>query len=433
MRAPDVFDVTPPDGAGVESCWNSFGSPLADTVVVASGGWRSSPPQATSAPLLANATDNCERCANLATREDLLPPRRLPERTSARDSAELSNPDRPGRIVLAADSDLRQGTGHHPFPIGRGSPAAEAARQCRPPVQRVLVQRLLPALFALATLLPPAVAAAGPWVPDPGHGFLQLGTTWFRSADPARGASTTGFDYSKTTLSAYGEIGIPGGLLFTLEVPWAAARNDARDGGEVYRNRSFGDLRIALDKELTTRLPLTFGVEVKIPAYTDPSEADAANGVSSEEFPLIPSAYFPAVGDNAIDVLPRVQIGHSFHPLPMWIQGAVGYRIRTCQRHDFGLDRCRDLRDGLSLNGSFGAYLYRRFLFAELYGAGEIPLQPTSDRTIPTQRYVYLQGKLSGSTGGDQPLTVTAGVGGIPRAQNAQRGLDLTLAVSWRF
>ncbi len=85
-------------------------------------------------------------------------------------------------------------------------------------------------MMALALLLIPAPALGGPWVPEPGHGFLQLGTTWFRSTDPARGASTTGFDYSKTTLSAYGEVGLPGRLLVTLEVPWAIARNRARGG-----------------------------------------------------------------------------------------------------------------------------------------------------------------------------------------------------------
>jgi hypothetical protein len=285
----------------------------------------------------------------------------------------------------------------------------------------------------LAVTFVASPASAGPWVPDPGHGFLQLGTTWFRSADPARGAATTGFDYRKTTLSAYGEVGLPGGLALTLEVPWAAARNDARDGGEQYRNRSLGDIRLALDARITRRLPLTFGVEVKVPGYRDPSELSDADGVSAEEFPLIPSAYFPALGDNAIDVMPRVQLGHSFHPIPVWAQVAVGYRVRTCQRHDFGLGGCRDLRDGLSVSGSVGAFYFRRILFAEFYASAEIPLQAESSRTIPTQRFIYTQGKLSAAIPSAQSWTVTLGVGGIPSARNAQRGLDLTGAVSVRF
>lgn len=293
----------------------------------------------------------------------------------------------------------------------------------------------LPVLLAIVLTLTAlrGTAWAGPWVPDPGHGFLQLGTTWFRSADPARGAATTGFDYRKTTLSAYGELGLPGGLALTLEVPWAAARNDARDGGEQYRNRSLGDLRLALDARLTRRLPLTFGVEVKVPAYRDPSELSDADGVTAEEFPLIPSAYFPALGDNAIDVMPRVQLGHSFHPVPVWTQIAIGYRVRTCQRHDFGLGGCRDLRDGFSLSGSVGAFYLRRILFAEFYVAAELPVQAESERTIPTQRFVYTQGKLSAAIPSEQSWTVTFGIGGIASARNAQRGLDLTGAVSVRF
>jgi hypothetical protein len=314
-------------------------------------------------------------------------------------------------------------TTRHSFPSDRGH-AAHVTGFASPAIAAL-------ALVVASLLMVPS-ATAGPWVAEPGHGYLQLSGTSFRSDDGVRGSTAGGFRYSKTTLSLYSELGLVDGLQFTFELPFALARNEQVGGDDVYFAREIGDVRLALDGRVTRRVPLTFGVEARLPGYRDPSQQLGATGVDDDQFLLIPSSWFPAIGDNSIDVIPRVQIGHGFARVPMWVQASVGYRFRSCQRHNFGAG-CRDLRDSLSINAGAGVFVVQRLVYTELYVSGELITQPESDRTIATPQFMYVQGKVSSLLGFDSPFAVTAGVGGIPLGQDTQGGWDVTGAISLKF
>lgn len=302
-----------------------------------------------------------------------------------------------------------------------------------------MTSRVLSLLGALAVVLAAPAAQAGPWLHDAGHGYVQLASTYFTSTEGVRGSQANGFRYRKTTLSMYGEIGLPANLQLTANVPFEFARNDAADGDAVYTNRGVGDIRIALDGQLLRRPALTLGVELKVPAYRDPSEQDTVRGLADDDLVLIPITRFPALGDDNIDVTPRVQIGHSFYPLPMWAQAEIGYRIRTCQRHGSG--GCQEFRDGLALAGSLGATPWANTLTLELYASGFIAVESDGlgneslgDDRLPTQEFLYLQGKVSLiELLPSDTLALTAGVGGIPYGTNTQSGVDVTLAASMTF
>lgn len=297
-----------------------------------------------------------------------------------------------------------------------------------------------PLLFALALLaLTPRAAQAGPWLHDAGSGYVQLASTYFTSTEGVQGAAANGFRYRKTTLSLYGEVGLPAGLQLTANLPFEFARNDAAEGGAVYTNRGVGDVRVALDARLLSRPALTFGVEVKAPGYRDPSEQSSVRGLADDDLLLIPITRFPSIGDNNIDVTPRVQLGHSFYPLAMWAQVELGYRVRTCQRHGSGA--CQEFRDGLALSGSLGWMPLPDRLSLELYSSGYIAIETDGlgndslgDDRLPTQEFLYLQGKLSLlELPPSDALALTFGVGGIPYGHNTQSGMDVTLAISTNF
>ncbi len=283
------------------------------------------------------------------------------------------------------------------------------------------------ATAAFVAAMTPALAWAGPWLHDAGNGYLELGTTFFSADDGVRDGVATGLAYRSVTVGTYAEIGLPGHLQLTLAAPWVAATHTSASG-VVYRNRSLGDTRLALDFAPTRRLPFAVGVEVKAPLYRDPFEQSSADGIDDDVFDPVK---FPSVGSNGWDVTPRVQLGHSFYPVPMWTQIELGYRVSGCQEHG---SPCRDYRDGALVSGSIGGFVWRQHLALEGYAKAFVPVQAETARKAPTEQFVYVRGKV---TGGDLPglpdLAITLGVGGIVHAVGTERGRDVSVSLSYRF
>ena len=85
----------------------------------------------------------------------------------------------------------------------------------------------------LAALVP-GVAHAGPWTPDPGHGYAKLWLTELPGFGYHAGdGRTIGLGlYDELSLSAYGEVGVADGLAISLHAPLVRMYflQDTRDG-----------------------------------------------------------------------------------------------------------------------------------------------------------------------------------------------------------
>lgn len=83
--------------------------------------------------------------------------------------------------------------------------------------------RAIAALAVLAVLsLARPVAHAGPWTPEPGHGYLKLWLKWLPGFGYHAGNGTTyGYgSYHELFFSGYGELGIAPRLALTLHAPF---------------------------------------------------------------------------------------------------------------------------------------------------------------------------------------------------------------------
>ena len=284
---------------------------------------------------------------------------------------------------------------------------------------------LLPLAVALVFS---ASAEAGPWVAQPGGGYLQGGVSYFSAQEGQREGVATGLSYQTTTFSLYGEVGLPGRLQLTTYLPYVLAVNESGSSDVRYNHNSIGDVMVALDQAPLRNFPLTFGVEVKFPGYSDPTQADGAAGIDND---LFDSSKFPVLGDNNIDVTPRVQIGKSLGDIPVWMQMSVGYRFRSCQLHGGG--RCRDFRDGLAADASIGGWVWNRNLAVQIFVKGNLAIERDTINTTPTEESLYVQGKLTFADEALAGVSTSIGVGVIPYANNAARGYDISLSLAYQF
>lgn len=283
-------------------------------------------------------------------------------------------------------------------------------------------------LICAVFLLGPSSSEAGPWVPAVGDGYIQGGVSFFSAQEGQREGVATGLAYRTTTFSLYGEFGLPGRLMLTSYIPFVLGTNESEASGVLYRHDSLGDLTFALDHAPIRSFPFAFGIEVKVPGYSDPSQYDGASGIDDV---LFDEAKFPVLGDNNVDVIPRVQIGHSLSGFPMWMQMSLGYRFRSCQLHGSG--RCRDFGDGPVVDGSIGVWAWEEHLAVQLYTKGNIVTEPDAVNTVPTEESLYLQGRVTLATSALPGASLAFGVGGIPYANNAANGYDLSFSLAYKF
>lgn len=196
--------------------------------------------------------------------------------------------------------------------------------------------RLLLPLLAAALALP-SLAHAGPWTRGFGEHYVKAGADFYVTSDyeDARAESdgeTAGFErFLGQQYSLYGELGVfplwPVQLTVHLPVSIGQAvfYDTALIGeGETGTSKTtrLGDLRVGLQTAILKK-PFQLGVsfDVKVPLY----------GNGRVGFGLGPyRQWFPLPGDGQIDLTAMVVAGGSFPTkVPLWVEGAIGYRHRT--------------------------------------------------------------------------------------------------------
>lgn len=182
-------------------------------------------------------------------------------------------------------------------------------------------QRIM-ALTGLILFLSSTLLAAG-WTKKKGEGYFKLGfqainTNQFYNPNGNRVRITRLGDY---TMSLYAEYGVENWITLTGYIPfYHVATLDkvvGRPSGVTYfggdRASGFADpivgVRISLFSQSQTVLSLGVGFGIPVGDFQQPS------GLLS--------------GDGEFNQRVTVEIGHSFHPLPMYAVGYIGFNNRT--------------------------------------------------------------------------------------------------------
>ncbi|HAA19895.1 MAG TPA: hypothetical protein DCR93_25335 [Cytophagales bacterium] len=175
---------------------------------------------------------------------------------------------------------------------------------------------LLAALF----LFPVALSAQSGWVKKQGQAYVQAGYQFFQGDQfyNINGDRVTTSNFRQHTLYLYGEYGITDRLDVLVSMP-------------LYRLNSFettdwahgiGDLRLELKYGiLTGKVPVSISIAPEIP--TAPGDNFATNRELAFEMINLPT------GDGEWNVWSTVAASHSFHPLPLYVQGFGAYNFRT--------------------------------------------------------------------------------------------------------
>jgi len=280
--------------------------------------------------------------------------------------------------------------------------------------------QLLAAALGLAAFAVAATADAGPWVRDPGGAYVKVGAARFTAEDSFNQGVSTGLAYESMTWNVYGEVGLPGRFQLVADLPFVDGRNNS-EAGVNYINRTLGDARVQLDYGLFEDLPLTLSLEAKLPLYTPIARQDTSDPIAS--FPRS-AVQFPDAGDGNLDLTPKVQFGHSFHPVPAWATAELGYRARF---DDFG--------DGVFFAASAGLFVWPEHIAIGVFGNGVINLQTDDDPLArATKEFVYVQANtfvtlapwLKGAS-------LSLSVGTIPWANSTAAGSDVGLGVAYEL
>jgi len=244
--------------------------------------------------------------------------------------------------------------------------------------------------------------------------------SFFSSSDSYSQGISTGLDYQSYTTNLYTEIGLPWRMTFIMNLPYVVATNTAQSGAH-YQNHTFGDSQWELDVSLLDRIPLSLGVQVKVPLYQTVYNQSDGGVVRVDDLPW-PATNFPDVGDGNVDLTSKVLFGHSFYPAPAWLTSELGYRVRF-----------DGYADGIYANFNVGGYVWPDHLILGLYTDGIINVQKDPDPSVQASReYLYVQGSMTITAAPWQPqLGLTLSGGYIPVARNSSRGWDLGLSLSY--
>lgn len=279
----------------------------------------------------------------------------------------------------------------------------------------------LAGVAVLAVLGASATALAGPWNRNLGSAYLKVGFSYYQADQSFSRGVATGLDYEAWTYNLFAEIGLPSRFSLVMDVPYVVARNGS-SAGFVYGNNTFGDGRFELDFQLLPTIPLSLGVETKVPLYHSVSShaSDSLIDVNGRPYP---SDNFPDVGDSNVDITPKLLAGWSFAPLfPGWVTAELGYRIRT-----------DGFADGVAGAFGFGSYVWPEHIALGFYMNGNVNVQtdPNPAEQASTE-LLYVQGYMLVTAAPWVPnLGLTFSVGGIVSAVNSGEGMDYGLGLSY--
>ncbi len=194
--------------------------------------------------------------------------------------------------------------------------------------------------IALALLMVSLVAHGGAWTQKKGAYFLKVAGGYLSTSQEFNhkgnlqqimadfGEVFQNSTYEEWSIQTYAEYGLTDNVTVVINVPFKVAINERVEisnyfpGGRRnadYRTTGFGDLWASTRLNLF-RLPIVASVQtgVKIPlGYKDPDEITG-----------------PALGNGVMEYEGLLLLGQGFHPLPLYVAGQIGYRIREGELHD---------------------------------------------------------------------------------------------------
>lgn len=274
--------------------------------------------------------------------------------------------------------------------------------------------------FVLVTCLGPATASAGPWVPEPGDGYLKLSGSYFDATgvyDRAGRALETDYSYSHAAVRAYGEVGLAPHVGLSASVPWMRSQNADKTSRAKYIKTGLGDLDLALQGGTTIgNVAVSVAGKVRVPLYSETISAEAPSPQSLSQQQLARERYVPALGDGSVDVTARLEAGLSLHPFPGWVTVAAGPKVRF---QGFG--------NGFEYAASAGAYLVPDRLAMTLRASGVERFSGGNER--PTKRFFMVSGGPIVRIAGGFSLEATGSY--LPSGAFVSEGWSANLGVSY--
>jgi hypothetical protein len=261
-----------------------------------------------------------------------------------------------------------------------------------------------------------SVSFGGAWVKAPGEGYTKAGYRFFTSQDGFVQGEASGLVYQAHSATLYTEWGLPGGFQVIADLPFVSATQRS-PAGIQYHHRWTGDLRLELDRKILDNGLGTLGVDVRIPTYKRASSYSGTAQYDRSALILIADR-FPELGDLCVDVTVKWMMGYGANR--GWITGGVGPRFRSLYytHQVWG-----------TLSG--GVWLHPSMFALGLYTEGAVSL-PLGDGFYSSREWLYtqMQAMVTGFQGAPG-LAFEVGVGVIPVAVHASRGLDVSVGVSW--
>lgn len=215
------------------------------------------------------------------------------------------------------------------------------------------IRLMVCACLAMAAVMIPLDASAGPWTKDKGKYYAKVSELYFSSDTfvAPDGQRVAGTDYLALTSAAYFELGLLDGLQIQGFIPWSFTRNHFESTDTKFANVGLGDMIFGVQvTPFKTKLPFAFRLDAKVPLY------DVA-GIDGPQ-----ASSFPALGDGQVDLTLWGSFGGSFYPIPAYALAEVGYRHRT--EVSFGQGTGLEYLDGVTFLGQTGYIFREKLLFA---------------------------------------------------------------------
>lgn len=271
-------------------------------------------------------------------------------------------------------------------------------------------------LAALLTTCTSAAAHAGPWLLEQGAGYAKLAVSQFNTDTYYRGAEATELSFTGTTLSFYGEIGLPGPVQAIVSVPFVFAANHSSNDVS-FRNNGFGDATIAVEVSPIEHIPWVMGVQVAAPLYTLVSGRTLSAELGAEK------NSFPELGDGTVDLTAYGSVGTSLPVVPGWLTASAGYRKR------FG-----EFSDGVDLKMQLGVWLWENHVYLSAYSQALFNLEESADSPAKSKELISLEVSLGVTSAPfDEKLQWVIGYTTLLYTQYSAPGQALTAAVAWSW
>lgn len=237
-------------------------------------------------------------------------------------------------------------------------------------------------------------AWAGAWTRSSGAYYAKLGADLYVASDrvvPVGGPPSKQV-FLGQQYTAYAEIGLlevhPFQLGISAPLTVGSVSFERTDAFQTATGRvtsvRLGDLRVRPQVALHPRVPLSVGVEVKVPMY-------AVDGICADQGPY--RDLCPRPGEGQIDVTEWLLAGATWRGLPLWGEAGVGYMHRT--ELFLGWDIDVELADTFVWVSNLGVNVSAWVLMAKAEGTHPLRadgITPGNARVGPAVLYTLVKG-----------------------------------------